>query len=51
MKQGGEGVPLCRQCATRLGVRMIVDVVLDGADIEAIFKDIMVTLANERRKT
>lgn len=40
---------LCRQCQTRLSVRMVVDSCMNGGDIEAIFKDIMTLLAKEKR--
>jgi len=32
-----------------LGIRVVVDAILDGADVESVFKDIMTVLSKERR--
>ncbi len=40
---------LCRQCQTRLSVRMVVDACINGSDIESLFKDIMTLLSREKR--
>lgn len=39
---------LCRQCVTSVGISMVVDAALGGADVEVMFKDIMVSLARRR---
>ena len=44
----GSGFGICRQCATKMSERMLVDAVVDGGDIEAMFKDIMDLLKNSR---
>lgn len=44
-------ISLCRQCAEKVGVSMIVNCCLQGADVENIFRDIMTTLAHERTRT
>lgn len=48
-KGSSKEIHLCRQCGSKVGVNMIVSVVMDGGDVEAMFKDIMLTLAHERR--
>ena len=42
-------LPLCRQCATNVGVNLIVSSCMLGGDVEQMFKDIMTKLAEERR--
>lgn len=45
---GTQRFALCRQCAVKLGVQLVVDAVKDGSDVESVFRDIMLTLAQSK---